>query len=106
MADSLKRITAARDKQFQDRVSYFMWQQANAVLDTETPNEDDLALAKGVIARQINVEDMTMIVITNATVGIAIDAGNAVSDSEIEYVVATENKFHDLALSYKAAGLI
>jgi hypothetical protein len=106
MADALKRITAARDKEFQDRVSFYMWHKANTVLDDETPNADDLSLAKAIIARQVNAEDMTMVVITNSTVGAKVDAGNAVLDSEIERVVVSDTKFHDLAEAYKAAGVI
>ena len=106
MADSLKRITKAKDKQFQDRVSFYMWQKANDVMDNENPDVNDLALAKAVIARQVNVEDMTMVVITNGTIGGSIDSDTAVPDSAIEYVVDTENKFHDLETAYKAAGII
>jgi hypothetical protein len=106
MADALKRITAARDNDFKDRVSFYMWQQANAVLDNATPNADDLDLAKAILARQVNAEDMAMVAITNATIGAAIDAGTVPPDSDIEYVVMTENKFHDLATAYKSAGVI
>jgi len=106
MADALKRINMARDKEFQDKVAYYMWQQANTVLDVTTPDTDDLDLAKGILARQINYEDMAMVAMTNATIGGHIDAGTAVSDSEIEYVIVTENKFHDLATAYKSAGII
>ena len=106
MADALKRITKAKDKQFQARVSFYMWQQSNAVLDNAAPDADDLALAKAVIARQVNVEDMTMVAITNATIGGKIDNDSVIPDSDIEFVVATENKFHDLATAYKAAGII
>ncbi len=106
MADALKRIAKARDKEFQDRVAYFMWQQANTVLDNATPNADDLALAKAVIARQVKMEDMAMVAMTNATIGGKIDAETDVPDSDIEYVVVTENKFHDLATAYKAADII
>ena len=106
MADALKRINKARDKEFQDRVAYYMWQQANAVLDQETPDVDDLDLAKAILARQVDMEDMTMVAMTNATIGGHIDAGTDISDSDIEFVIVTENKFHDLATAYKSAGII
>lgn len=106
MADALKRITAARDKQFQGRVSFFMWQQANTVLDDPAPDADDLSFAKSILSRQVSAEDMAMVVMTNATVGGKVDADQDVPDSDIEFVVVTENKFHDLAAAYKAAGLI
>lgn len=106
MADALKRINAARDKEFQDKVAYYMWQQANTVLDNATPDADDLDLAKGILSRQVNYEDMAMVAMTNGTIGSKIDAGTAVPDSDIEYVIVTENKFHDLATAYKSAGII
>ena len=106
MADALKRISMAKDNQFQDKVAYFMWQQANTVLDDISPDADDLDLAKAIIARQVNMEDMTMVAMTNATIGGKIDSDTPVPDSDIEYVVITENKFHDLATAYKAAGII
>ena len=106
MADALKRINKARDKEFQDRVAYYMWQQANSVFDASSPDADDLALAKAIVARQVNMEDMAMVAMTNATIGGKIDAGTEVPDSDIEYVVVTEGKFHDLATAYKAAGII
>lgn len=106
MADALKRITKAKSKQFQDKVAYYMWQQANVVLDQETPNVDDLALAKAIIARQVNMEDMTMVAMTNATIGSKIDSDTEIPDSDIEYVVVSENKFNVLASAYKSAGII
>lgn len=111
MADSLKRINKARDKEFQDRVMFYMWNRANAILDAEkeTPgstDSDDLSLAKAIFANQVRSDDMTMIVLTNATIGSAVDADSAVSESDLEYVVSTENKFNDLAQAYVAAGLI
>ena len=106
MADALKRIQKARDKQFQDRVAFYMWQQANSVLDASNSDADDLELAKKIIARTVDVEDMAMVVITNATIGSDIDSDTNPTDSDIEYVVVTENKFHDLATAYKAVGVI
>ncbi len=106
MADSLKRIKKSRDKDFQDNCLYFMYEQAGVVFGQGTPDADDLLLAKALWANQVKPEDMARIVMTNATVGAKIDSGSAVPDSDIEYTIKTENKFHDLALAYKSAGLI
>ena len=85
---------------------YFMFEQAAVVFGQETPDADDLLLAKALWSGQVKAEDMARVVMTNATVGGKIDNEAEVLDNEIEYVVMTENKFHDLATSYKAAGLI
>ena len=106
MPNSTLRMNITKDKSFQDRCMYYMYQQADVVFNQGTPDADDLLLAKALWAGQVNIEDMARIVVTNATVGAAIDAGNAVPDSDIEYVITTGNKFHDLALAYKSAGLI
>jgi len=106
MADAFKRIAKTKDKVFQDRCFWYMHQIAAAVFAQETPDADDLLLAKALWAGQVKTEDMARIVATNATIGAAIDAGNDVSDGDIEYVIITATAFHDLATSYKAAGLI
>ena len=106
MSDALKRINKARDPEFQDRVMFYMWVQAVTVLEATTPDTNDLALAKAIFAGSVKAEDMTRVVITNGTIGTKVDSDTAVLDSEIEYVVVTENKFNVLAQSYAAAGLI
>ena len=83
-----------------------MYQQASVVFGQETPDPDDLLLAKALWSNQVKSEDMARIVVTNTTIGGKVDNDEQPTDSELEYVVTTENKFHDLALAYKAAGLI
>jgi len=106
MADAIKRIGMSRAKPFQDRCMYFMFAQADVIFGQTTPDADDLLLAKALWSGQVKPEDIARVVITNVTIGGKIDNGTEVLDSELEYVVMTENKFHDLATSYKAAGLI
>ena len=106
MADALKRISCTKNAPFQERCQYFMYQQAGVIFGQGSPDADDLLLAKAIWSNQVKAEDMARIVVTNATVGGKIDADQVPTDSEIEYVVMTENKFHSLALAYKAAGLI
>lgn len=106
MADSVKRQTVANNKPFQDRCEYYFYEHARSVLEAETPDTDDLAFAKAIWAGQVRVLDMTKAVMTNATVGTAIDSDSAVSESDLAYVVTTENKFNALAQAYSAAGLI
>lgn len=106
MADALKRIYMAKTEGFQGRCRWYMYQKAAAIFDQETPDTDDLLLAKALWSNQVRMEDMAMIVLTNSTIGAAVDAGNAVLDSDIEYVIMTDTAFHNLALAYKAAGLI
>jgi hypothetical protein len=106
MADAMKRMNKTKDKAFQDRCEYYMYQKAAAVFAQGTPDANDLLLAKALWAGQVNVVDMARMVVTNSTIGTAIDADNAVSESDIEYVIITATSFHDLAESYAAAGLI
>lgn len=106
MADALKRIQMSENKAFQNQCMYFMYEQASVVFGQDTPDTDDLALAKAVWAGQVKPNDMARVVLTNTTVGGKVDTDHEITDSEIEYVVKTENKFHDLALAYKSAGLI
>lgn len=107
-AIAIKRVTAAKDPQFQSRVMYFMREHAETVFDRVEPNivDVDLALAKALYAGQVNAYDMARIIVTNSTIGGNIDADNAVLDSSIEYAMITQDKFHDLAESYLASGLI
>ena len=106
MADAVKRMNISRDNAFQDQCKYYMYQHAATVFTAQSPDADDLLLAKALWAGKVNAEDMARIVVTNATIGASVDAGNAVQGSDIEYVITTDNKFHSLALAYKAAGLI
>ncbi len=104
-ADALKRIQKVRDKQFQDKVSYYMWKQAYDALISAPPDADDIALCKAFITRTVNVEDLAMIVITDDAIGELIDAEKEITDSDIETSV-NAGKFHALAMVYKAVGVI
>ena len=95
-----------RSKQFQDKCEYWMRQQAATVFGQNPADADDLALAKAVYSGSVNREHMTGAVMTNASIGSKIDAGTVVTDSDVEYDIITENKFHTLAISYSQAGLI
>ena len=106
MADSVKRITASESVPLQKRCKYYMYQQAGVVFGQASPDTDDLLLAKALWAGQVKDEDMARIAMTNATIGGHIDADESISEAELEYVICTENKFHDLALAYSASGLI
>ena len=110
MADALKRISKVKDKAFQDRCEYYMYAKAAVIFGQETPDADDLLLAKALWAGQVKVEDMARIVVTNSDIGAAIDAGNTPVESAIEWMVFSEDTgakgFHQLALAYKSAGLI
>ncbi len=105
MADALKRIQKVRDKQFQDKVSFYMWKQAYDALNSATPDADDIALCKAFVTRAVNVEDLAMIVITDDAIGDLIDVGTEITDSNIEISV-NAGKFHALAMVYKAVGVI
>jgi len=117
MADSVKRQTMANNKPFQDRVEYYFYEHARDVLEATTPDTTDLAFAKAVWSGQVKVLDMAKVVITNATIGTKIDNDqkinpedteitNPITESDLVFVVSTEDKFNALAESYLAAGLI
>lgn len=113
MADALKRIQMSNNTAFQNRCMYFMYEQSGVVLGQETPDVDDLLLAKAIWAGTVKPNDMVRIVLTNATIGAQVDAdemldgvANPILDSSIEYAINTEDKFHALAIAYKSAGLI
>ena len=106
MADARLRIGRSRSKPFQDRCLYYMYDKAAAVFAESSPDADDLLLAKALWANQVKIEDMARIVVTNATIGAAVDSETTVAESDIEYAIVSGGSFHELALSYKAAGLI
>lgn len=106
MTDSIKRQTMANNKPFQDRCEYYFYEHARGIFEASSPNTDDLAFAKALWSGQVKIIDLTKAVITNATIGAAIDAGTEITESDLAYVVSTENKFNALAQAYAAAGLI
>lgn len=100
----------SKDKAFQDRCAYYLWERAKVVFTQETPDADDLLLAKALWAGQVNFEDIARIAVTNPAIGASIDAGNTPAESDIEWVVYSDDVgargFHQLALAYKSAGII
>lgn len=106
MANAIKRQGYANHEGFGLRVSYYFWEKAKEVLAAETPDATDLLFAKAVYAGQVSVRDMCLTVITNTSIGSAIDNDSAPSDSDIEWAVKTDNQFHNLALAYETSGLI
>jgi hypothetical protein len=106
MADALKRMNMARTKSFQDKCEFYAYQKASAVFAEETPDADELLLAKAVWAKQVKPEDIARAAMTNSTIGPAIDNGTEIQEDWIEYAIVTEGQFLNLAQAYKAAGLI
>ena len=106
MADALKRISKSKDAAFQDRCAYYMYQKAAAIFAAETPDADELLLAKALWAGQVNMEDIARIVTTNSSIGANIDTSTMPLESDIEYVIVSGGSFGELASSYKSAGLI
>ena len=103
MADSLKRITKAKNKQFQDRVNYYLWEKAREVLAAEkiTPgsqNVEELAYSKRIFANQAPVISAAMAIITQTTIGSAIDSDAVVSDTDIESAVKID-QFRAIAVA-------
>lgn len=66
MADSIKRIQWSRDKQTQDRVLYYLFQKAKAVVTAGTDPQDQLDLANRVYSQSVNLFAACMICATNA----------------------------------------
>ena len=106
MSNSLKRMLWAEEAGFQKQVAYYFWEKAKEVLAEEIPNSIELAFAKKVYVGQVSKLDMCLTVITNTSIGTAIDSGSTPSDGDIEWAVKTDNQFGNLAQSYESAGLI
>ena len=90
MANAIKRIQWSRDLETQDRVTYYMFQKSKEVITAGTAAQKELDLAARVYNESFNKFAACMICATNATIGAAVDAANDVADSDIEYVVATD----------------
>ena len=101
MADSLKRISKAKDAQFQDRIDYYLFQKSLSVMAEASPDADELAFAKKVYAGEHNLLACAKVVVSNATIGTAIDAGNQPSEGDIEYVVVTD-QWNNMAVAANA----
>jgi len=104
--DSQKRMTFSYNKGFQERCKWFMYQHAKGILESETPDTDDLKLAQNIWSGGVNYQNVALIMMTNATIGSHVDNDEQISDNEIEYVISTENKFNIIAQTLTAAGVI
>lgn len=103
---AIERMKYINDDGFQKRVNYFYLKRSEQVIKNETPEPTDLKLAKAIYADSVDKKLMCYSVVTNATIGSTIDAGNTPPDNDIEYAVITDNQFNSLALSCETAGLI
>jgi hypothetical protein len=83
-----------------------MYQHAKTVLEDETPDTNDLKLAQNVWAGGLDYQNVALIIMTNATIGSHVDNDENITDSEIQYVISTENKFNTIAQTLVAAGVI
>ena len=90
MANAIKRVQWSNDKQMQDRISFFLFQKAKAILTANVAPTPQLDFAKRIYNQTYNKFAAGMICASNATIGDAIDGDTAVSDSDIEYVVVTD----------------
>lgn len=106
MADALKRIAKSKDAAFKDRCAYYMYQKAAEVFAQETPDVNDLLLAQALWAGNVNMEDVAKVVVTNPDIGADIDNNLSPAEGDIEYVIISGTVFHEIAESYKEAGLI
>lgn len=106
MTDSLKRFSLSNNKEFQNRCRYYMYQQAKTVLEQVAPDPDDLKLAQAVWSNKVDYNNICLIILTNPTVGAKCDNEEVITETEIEYVISTENKFNTIAQTLVAAGVI
>lgn len=90
MADAIKRIQWSNDKETQDIITYYLFQKAKAVLTAGTAPQAELDFAQRVYNQSYNKFAASMICASNTTIGAAVDAGNTVAESDIEYVVTTD----------------
>jgi hypothetical protein len=104
MVNALKRMTYAEEAGFKKRAAYYFWLRASQVIAMETPDATELLFAKGVYSGKIDKKDMCLTVITNTSIGTAIDSSTEPTDSDLEWAVITDNQFGKLAVAYDAAG--
>ena len=90
MADSIKRVQWSRDQQTHDRVSFYLFQKAKAIITAGTAGTAQMDFCDRIYNESYNKFAAAMICVSNPTIGAAVDAGSAVADSDIEYVVTTD----------------
>ena len=90
MANAIKRVQWSNDKETQDRITFYLFQKAKAVLTAGTADQAELDFSERIYNQSYNKFAAGMICASNATIGTAVDAGNVVAESDIEYVVGTD----------------
>ena len=112
MAKAASRLWVMRDPEFRDYCEFFLMERAFQVLLAASPNADDLELAKLIIAKHVNVDQVAFAAVYEANLGGLIDAnivpGQAlVISGAVAGLIqkAIQTQFHNLAVSYRAAGL-
>lgn len=112
MAKASSRLWVMRDQEFRDYCEFFLMEKAFQVLLAASPDADDLELAKLVVAKRANVDQVAFAAVYDSTLGNLIDANIvagtalAISDAVGGMIrAAIQNQFHSLATSYRAAGL-
>jgi len=106
MADSLKRVEWAKSAQNKDRCRFYAFQKAQSVLLAEkaepgSQNADELTYAREVFGGGGEMETVAMIVAQNETIGAAIDAGNAVLEGSMQWVIFTD-QWNNIATAFAA----
>jgi hypothetical protein len=93
MATSVEVVQVVKLGQFQRRVNYFVVKAAVAVMNEDplTANHTErVAFANSVFVSDYNLEQYTNSILANPTImsGLTVsDAGNGVTDSDLEFVV-------------------
>jgi len=112
MAKAASRLWVMRDQEFRDYCEFFLMEKAFQVLLASSPNADDLGLAKLVIVRKAPIDQVAFAAVYDATLGGLIDANVApghalVINDTVSGLIRTaiQGQFHNLAVSYRAAGL-
>lgn len=90
MADSLKRITMAKDAQFQDRCKYYAMEKAKVVMAQGSPNANELALSKEVVNGTAPMFDLAIMVISESTIGTTVDGGGTPVESDVAWAVTAD----------------
>lgn len=90
MADSIKRVQWSNENETHDRISFYLFQKAKEVVTAGTAGTAQMDFCERIYNQSYNRFAAAMICASNATIGAAIDAGTAVSESDIDYVVATD----------------
>lgn len=80
----------AKDITFQGRINFFMHKAATDVIGEGSPTANRHDYSVSVLEGSANIFEMTMAVLTNATVSASVDRsmdGDGVTDSDMEFTV-------------------